>query len=196
MAFYIFITLFLVLLNVFFIAAEFAIVKVRSSQIAMKAKTGNRVAILSAYIIGHLDGYLAAAQLGIALASLGLGWVSEPVVSKVILIVMSFVGLEINPELAHQIALPVAFAIITILHIVYSELVPKSMAILRAETNTLVIAYPLNIFYWVFKPFIWVLNGFVNVILKIFGMPAVLGSKVHSSDELKYLIQQGKFNQW
>ncbi len=184
------ITLTLVLLNGFFVAAEFAIVKVRASQIKIKADDGNKAAILSTHIVGHLDGYLAATQLGITLASLGLGWVGEPVVSKIILNIFSFVGLDMEPELAHQIALPVAFAIITVLHIVFGELAPKSMAIQKPESTTLAIAYPLNLFYYVFKPFIWILNGFANVILKAFGIQAVHGSDIHSSDELKYLIQQ------
>lgn len=184
------ITLFLVLLNGFFVAAEFAIVKVRASQIEMRAQNGHGAAKLSSHIIHHLDGYLAATQLGITLASLGLGWVGEPVVSKIILGVFAGFGLQLSPELAHQIALPIAFAIITVLHIVFGELAPKSMAIQRPESTTLLIAYPLNAFYYIFKPFIWVLNGFANVILKLFGIHAVHGAEVHSSDELKYLLQQ------
>ncbi|MBC7885397.1 MAG: HlyC/CorC family transporter [Saprospiraceae bacterium] len=184
------ITLTLVLLNGFFVAAEFAIVKVRASQIKIKADEGNRAAILSAHIVSHLDGYLAATQLGITLASLGLGWVGEPVVSKIIMGIFTFAGLEMSPELAHQIALPVAFAIITVLHIVFGELAPKSMAIQKPEATTLIIAYPLNLFYYIFRPFIRVLNGFANVILRAFGIHPVHGADIHSSDELKYLIQQ------
>ncbi len=190
MFFDILITLFLVLLNGFFVAAEFAIVKVRSSQIEMKAQGGSRSAKLSSYIIGNLDGYLAATQLGITLASLGLGWVGEPVVSKIIFNVINGLGVEIEPDLAHKIALPFAFAVITVLHIVFGELAPKSIAIQRAETTTLIIAYPLNIFYFIFKPFISVLNGFANVILRIIGIEAVHGSELHSAEELKYLINQ------
>lgn len=195
MASEIFITLFLVLLNGFFVAAEFAIVKVRASKIEMKAQSGNRAAILSTKIIGRLDGYLAATQLGITLASLGLGWVGEPVVSKIILAFMHLVGFNPDPELAHKIALPVAFSIITVLHIVFGELAPKSMAIQRPETTTLWVAYPLNVFYYVFRPFIWVLNGIANVILRLFGIHAVHGSEVHSSDELKFLVQQTSENE-
>jgi CBS domain containing-hemolysin-like protein len=184
------ITLILVSLNGFFVAAEFAIVKVRASQIEMKALSGNSSAKLSAHIIDHLDGYLAATQLGITLASLGLGWVGEPVVSKIILQIFHLFGLEMSPELSHQIALPIAFLIITVLHIVFGELAPKSLAIQRPESTTLLIAYPLNIFYIIFRPFIRLLNGFANIILKLFGINAIHGSEVHSSDELKYLVQQ------
>lgn len=192
MALQIFITFLLVFMNGFFVAAEFAIVKVRASQLELQAQKGNRFAILGKHIITHLDGYLAATQLGITLASLGLGWIGEPVVSKVILGIVHILGLEITEELAHQIALPVAFAIITVLHIVFGELAPKSIAIQRAERTTLAIAYPLQFFYVVFKPFIWMLNGIANVILKSFGISSVHGAEVHSSDELKFLVQQGK----
>jgi CBS domain containing-hemolysin-like protein len=184
------ITLALVLLNGFFVAAEFAIVKVRASQIEVKAQSGHRAARLSSHIVHNLDGYLAATQLGITLASLGLGWVGEPVVSKIIIQIFDIFGLQLAPEMAHNIALPVAFAIITVLHIVFGELAPKSMAIQKPESTTLWVAYPLNAFYYIFKPFIWVLNGFANIILKAFGIHSAHGSEVHSSDELKYLIQQ------
>jgi CBS domain containing-hemolysin-like protein len=184
------ITFFLVLLNGFFVAAEFAIVKVRASQLEVKAQGGNSAAKLSSHIVHNLDGYLAATQLGITLASLGLGWVGEPVVSKIIIGIFDLLGLELAEATAHNLALPIAFAIITVLHIVFGELAPKSMAIQKPEATTMWVAYPLNAFYYIFKPFIWVLNGFANVILRAFGIHSAHGSEVHSSDELKYLIQQ------
>ena len=141
------ITFFLVFLNGFFVAAEFAIVKVRSSQLELRIKEGNRFAKLSKHIVSHLDGYLAATQLGITLASLGLGWIGEPVVSKIIINLMEISGFEANPELAHKIALPLAFIIITVLHIVFGELAPKSLAIQRSEKTTLFVAYPLQFFF-------------------------------------------------
>ncbi len=192
MAFDIFITVLLVSFNGFFVAAEFAIVKVRSSQLEIKVNEGNRVAILSKHIVSHLDGYLAATQLGITLASLGLGWIGEPVVSKIIINIMDLMGFVANPELAHKIALPVAFVIITILHIVFGELAPKSLAIQRSEKTTLFIAYPLQFFFIIFRPFIWILNGIANLILKTIGITAVHGLDVHSSEELKYLVQEGQ----
>ena len=192
MAFDIFITVLLVSFNGFFVAAEFAIVKVRSSQLEIKVNEGNRVAILSKHIVSHLDGYLAATHLGITLASLGLGWIGEPVVSKIIINIMDLMGFVANPELAHKIALPVAFVIITILHIVFGELAPKSLAIQRSEKTTLFIAYPLQFFFIIFRPFIWILNGIANLILKTIGITAVHGLDVHSSEELKYLVQEGQ----
>jgi CBS domain containing-hemolysin-like protein len=192
MALDIFITFLLVFFNGFFVAAEFAIVKVRSSQLEIKVKEGNRVALLSRHIVMHLDGYLAATQLGITLASLGLGWIGEPVVSKIIINLMEMGGFNANPELAHKIALPFAFVIITVLHIVFGELAPKSLAIQRSESTTLFIAYPLQFFFVIFRPFIWVLNGIANFILKGIGITNVHGSDIHSSEELKYLVQEGQ----
>jgi CBS domain containing-hemolysin-like protein len=186
------ITLLLVSFNAFFVAAEFSIVKVRASQLEMKVQSGNRVAIIAKHIISRLDGYLAATQLGITLASLGLGWIGEPVVSKIIIKVMSLSGVEIAPELAHEIALPVAFLIITVLHIVFGELAPKSIAIQRSQRTVLLVALPLQFFFFVFRPFIWVLNGTANLLLKALGISNVQGREVHSSDELKYLVRQGK----
>src|SRR5215216_2464041 len=185
-------TLVLVLMNGFFVAAEFAIVKVRASQLEIKVQEGNRAATMAKHIVGHLDGYLASTQLGITLASLALGWIGEPVVSRIIIAIMRLFGLSISEELAHDIALPVAFAIISILHIVFGELAPKSIAIQRSEKTTLLISYPLQFFYILFKPFIWMLNGIASIILKTLGVSSVHGAEVHSSDELKFLVEQGK----
>ncbi len=184
------ITLVLVFLNGFFVAAEFAIVKIRISQLEQKVQDGNKMAILSKHIVSNLDGYLAATQFGITLASLGLGWIGEPVVSKLLLNGVALFGIEVDPELAHQIALPVAFGIITVLHIVFGELAPKSIAIQRPEATTLFLSYPLQGFYLVFKPIVWLLNGIANLLLKGIGITPTHGSEVHSSDELKYLVQQ------
>jgi len=186
------ITLVLVFLNGFFVAAEFAIVKIRASQLEQKAQEGNAMAILSKKIVANLDGYLAATQFGITLASLGLGWIGEPVVSKILISGMELIGISLAPELAHQIALPAAFAIITVLHIVFGELAPKSIAIQRPEATTLFLSYPLHGFYLVFRPVVWILNGIANFILKGIGITPTHGSEVHSSDELRYLVQQQK----
>jgi len=187
----IFLTLLLVFLNGFFVAAEFAIVKVRESQLETKAQTSNSGAVkLALKIVGNLDGYLAATQLGVTLASLGLGWVGEPVVSKVIIGMFEILGINISEELSHQIALPAAFVLISVLHIVFGELAPKSIAIQKAETTTIVLAYPLNFFYVIFRPFIFVLNGLAGALLKTVGIRATHGAEIHTTDELKYLIQQ------
>lgn len=191
MALEILLTFFLVFLNGFFVASEFAIVKVRASQLEVKAQEGHRAANLASHIVTHLDGYLAATQLGITLASLGLGWIGEPVFSKILIAGMHGVGIQLTEQVAHSISMPIAFSVITMLHIVFGELAPKSLAIQRAEQVTLVVSFPLRVFYLVFRPFIWALNGISNVMLKLVGITPSHETEVHSHDELKFLIQQG-----
>lgn len=187
----IFLTLFLVFLNGFFVAAEFAIVKVRLSQIELKIRTGNKLAIIAKNLTQHLDSYLSATQLGITLASLGLGWIGESVVAQVIKNIMIFVGITLTPSLIHQIALPVAFVTITILHIVFGELAPKSIAIQRPENVSLIVSVPLRIFYFIFKPFIWLLNSFANLMIRLIGFqPSTAESGLHTSEELLLLLEE------
>jgi CBS domain containing-hemolysin-like protein len=189
--FKIFLTFFLVALNGFFVAAEFAIVKVRASQIEIKAKSGSRVANIAKFITQHLDGYLAATQLGITLASLGLGWVGESVMHSIVHDLL--INFNLSEVYITSISTFIAFLFITVMHIVFGELAPKSIAIQRPVATTLFIAFPLQGFYLVFRPFIWVLNGFANVILKIFGISNIGGHEsVHSTEELYYLLDQGK----
>jgi CBS domain containing-hemolysin-like protein len=184
------VTILLVLLNGFFVAAEFAIVKVRSSQIALEK--GNYSKRAAEKIINNLDGYLAATQLGITLASLGLGWVGEDVMSRIILGVMHKFGLPISEAMAHNIALPIAFAVLTVLHIVFGELAPKSIAIRYPTTTTLQVSIPLQIFYYVCRPFIWLLNGFANLILRLIGVKPISEAEIHSEDELKLIIAESE----
>ena len=191
MALDIFITIFLVFLNGFFVAAEFAIVKVRSSQIALQVSSSSKRA--AQIIIDNLDGFLAATQLGITLASLGLGWIGEDVVSHLILNLMEALGFQLAPELAHNIALPVAFTILTVMHIVFGELAPKTLAIRYPTATTLSVSTPLRAFHFVFKPFISVLNGFANLILKMMGIKPVHESEeIHSEEELKLIIAESE----
>ncbi len=178
-------------MNAFFVAAEFAIVKVRISQIELRVRSGSRLAKLTKHLILHLDSYLSATQLGITLASLGLGWIGEPIVAKVLTDLIHFLGIGISDQLIHKISLPLAFVVITILHIVFGELAPKSLAIQRSEQVSLLIAFPLRLFYFVFSPFIWILNGFANLFIKIIGFEPVTESQnLHSSDELRYIIEE------
>jgi len=188
-----FFTFFLVFLNGFFVAAEFALVKVRASQIEIKAKTGSRVAKIAKHMTQHLDGYLAATQLGITLASLGLGWVGEEVMTDIVSKFFNFINIDMSSSVATNIGHVLAFAIITVLHIVFGELAPKSLAIQRPIGTTMGIALPLHFFYIVFRPFIWLLNGFANFILKLIGITTIGGHDAHhSSEELQYLLDQGK----
>lgn len=183
--------LFLVFLNGFFVAAEFAIVKVRASQIEIKAKTGSRIGKMAKNILHHLDGYLAATQLGITLASLGLGVVGERVMHEIIHDSLASFG--VGEALITTISTIVAFSIITIMHIVFGELAPKSLAIQRPVATTLFVAIPLHAFYILFRPAIWLLNGFATIILKPFGIDTSAGHEaLHSNEELQYLLDQGK----
>jgi CBS domain containing-hemolysin-like protein len=193
------ITLLFVFLNGFFVAAEFAIVKVRSSQLELKAQAGSRAATLSKRIVSHLDAYLAATQFGITIASLALGWIGEPVVSKMVIGFFDLIGVDFQPFSIlgatisiKAISIGLAFFLITTLHIVLGELAPKSLAIQRSEQTTLFIAYPLHGFYWIIRPFIWLLNGIANLVLKSVGLHTVSEQEAYSSDELRYLVDQAK----
>ena len=187
-------TIFLVLLNGFFVAAEFAIVKVRTSQIDVRTDLSPVVAKMAKMIVNNLDSYLAATQLGITLASLGLGFVGEGAIAPVIVKIFDGFGWT-GPEwvtIANNTAVWGAFAVITVLHIVFGELAPKSLAIQFPAKTTFSVAWPLRIFYVVFGPVIWMMNGLANFILKIFGIRAIHGSEIHSEEELKMIISESQ----
>ncbi len=185
-------TLLLVFLNAFFVAAEFSIVKVRASQIELQIRNGSKLAPIVKNLINNLDAYLSATQLGITLASLGLGWIGEPIVAKIILDIAGFFNIPIAPELAHDIALPLAFVAITFLHIVFGELAPKSLAIQKPEQVSMVVSVPLRLFYFVFRPFIWTLNSIANLFIKQIGFERVTEDiEQHSEEELRLLLEEG-----
>ncbi len=183
-------TLFFVFLNGFFVAAEFAIVKVRHSQIEMRAREGNFFAGIAKSILEHLDAYLSASQLGITLASLGLGWIGESVVSAIVLDVAVLLGLTLSPDVLHTVSVILAFSIITVLHIVVGEMAPKSLAIRRSESVTLAVAVPMRAFFIVFRPIISSLNWMSNAMLRAVGIEPAPEHDVHSPDELRYLIAE------
>ena len=182
----------LVLLNGFFVAAEFSIVKVRYSQIHLRAEKGSKVAKKAEHLINHLDTYLSATQLGITLASLGLGWIGEPVVARLISAILIGLNISIPEETLHAISLPLGFLIITILHIVFGELAPKSIAIRKSETTALTISYPLYWFFIIFSPFIWLMNSLSNLFLRMIGIKPVGEHEIHSTEELQLLVKQSK----
>lgn len=185
-------TIFLVLLNGFFVAAEFAIVKVRSSQIEVNQDINSGVSNVAKLIVNNLDSYLAATQLGITLASLGLGWVGESSLMPVVIKIFQLVGLT-GPEwmsFAQNFSFIIAFIIITILHIVFGELAPKSLAIQYPTKTTFTIAWPLRVFYFVFRPVIWLMNGLANMILRMFGIKPIHGGDIHTEEELKMIITE------
>jgi CBS domain containing-hemolysin-like protein len=182
-----------VLLNGFFVAAEFAIVKLRATKVdALAEKNGWRGHILRT-VHNQLDAYLSACQLGITLASLGLGWVGEPAFAHLLEPLLAGIGIE-SPKLIHGIAFFTAFFIISYLHIVVGELAPKSWAIRKPELLSLWTAAPLYMFYWAMYPAIFLLNASANAILRVAGQgePGPHHEHHYSRDELKLILHSSR----
>jgi len=186
--FYLLGTLLLVLLNAFFVASEFAIVKMRPTRLEQLVREGDARAALALRVSQHLDAYLSANQLGITLASLGLGWIGEPAIAHGIEPYLAWLGTWSGVG-AHGISIGIAFAVITSLHTVVGELAPKSLAIQMTERVTLLTVYPLHGFYLVMWPVIWLLNTMANGFVRIFGLkPASDAEMAHTSEELRLLL--------
>jgi CBS domain containing-hemolysin-like protein len=180
--------LLLVLLNGFFVAAEFALVKVRDTQLEPLVTKGQRRGKVARKLVRNLDAALSATQLGITLASLGLGWIGEPVFASLLEPLMKAFQIE-SPEVQHSISFAIGFSIITFLHIVAGELAPKSLAIRKSLSTTLWIAQPLDWFYKFSYPFIWALNHTANWLLRHVGIePITEGELVHSEEELRLIL--------
>jgi len=182
----------------FFVASEFAIVKVRASRIDQLISEGNKRAVAAKKVISSLDEYLSANQLGITITSLGLGWLGEPTVEKLLLPL--FERIHLSPSLAHVLSFAIAFGSITFLHVVVGELAPKTLAIQKAEAITLFTAKPLILFYKVMYPFIWLLNTSARIVTSIFGLkPASEHELAHSEEELRLILSEsyksGEINQ-
>ncbi|NBV85966.1 MAG: HlyC/CorC family transporter [Verrucomicrobia bacterium] len=183
----------LVGLNGFFVASEFAIVKVRASQLEALHAAGDRKARLAMEVTENLEAYLSATQLGITLASLALGWVGEPFVAA--LIGPSLYALGVASEtVANTISVGVAFASITFLHIVLGELAPKTLAISKPVPTTLWVSVPLKFFYQVFRPAIWFLNGAANLFLRKIMRISPIGEHelAHSEEELRVILAESE----
>jgi len=182
----------LVAANGFFVASEFALVKVRTSQLRPMAKTGGWRVKFALRATEHLDAALSATQLGITLASLGLGWLGEPFIAHRIEPVLKHFGIT-EPATIKSIGFALAFTAITFLHIVLGELAPKSLAIQRPKSVSLNTAAPLMLFYWVFFPFIWFLNGTANRLLRWCGLePASDAEHAFSSEELEHVFSNAR----
>jgi len=184
------IALFLVLLNGFFVASEFSIVKVRYSQIQIKVAEGNMMAKKAATIINKLDAYLSATQLGITLASLALGWVGESTLHHVFEMLFYSLDLSVTESTITTISVICSFMIITMMHIIFGELVPKSIAIRKPESTTFFVSYPLTLFYNIFKPFIWLMNYISNTFLRVIKIDPATENEIHSTEELQLLVKQ------
>lgn len=189
---------FLIAWTAFFVASEFAIVKVRTSRINQLILEGNKKAEAAKKVISNLDGYLSACQLGITITALGLGWLGEPTVERIL---HPFFGrLGIQESISQILSFLIAFSLITFLHVVVGELAPKTIAIHKAESITLSLAVPLIWFYKVMYPFIWALNSSARFVAGFFGLKPVSEHEIALSEEelriiLSESLKSGEINQ-
>ncbi|OWA37947.1 hypothetical protein B9G55_05195 [Saccharibacillus sp. O16] len=184
----------LVGLNGFFVAAEFAMVRLRESRLATMAESGSKRAGFARSMVNNLDAYLSACQLGITLASLGLGWIGEPAVASFLRPMFHSFGWN-NEAAIHGTSVAIGFIIITMLHIVIGELAPKSMAIRKTEAVALTAAAPMVFFYKTMYPFIWALNGMANSLLRLLRIePASELDSAHTEEEIRILVKESNKN--
>lgn len=188
----------LIAMTGFFVATEFAVVKIRSTRIDQLVAEGNKNAIAAKKVISNLDEYLSACQLGITVTALGLGWLGEPTVER--LLHPLFERLELGGSVVSILSFVIAFVSVTFLHVVVGELAPKTLAIQKAETVTLLFARPIILFYKIMYPFIWVLNGSARAFTGLFGLkPASEHELAHSEEELRIILSEsyesGEINQ-
>ncbi len=186
-----FLVVVLVLTNAFFVAAEFALVGARRTRLEAMARAGDRKAALARRAVQSLDRYISATQLGITLSSLGLGWIGEPALAHLIEDLFAFLPNTAQAIATHTVASIVAFAIITVLHIILGELVPKALALLFPEQVSGWVVAPLMGFSWVMAGPIWLLNGTANWLLRLFGIdPPGEHERLHSPEEIRMLVEQ------
>ncbi|MDP7992412.1 hemolysin family protein [Bacillus sp. MHSD_36] len=188
----------LIALTGFFVAVEFAIIKVRSSRIDQLVSEKRRGALAAKKVTSNLDEYLSACQLGITITALGLGWLGEPTIKH--LLEPLFLKLHVSPAISSTVSFIIAFAVITFLHVVIGELAPKTFAIQKAEQVSLLLSKPLIYFYRVMYPFIWALNGSARLVTGLFGLhPASEHEVAHSEEELRLILSEsyesGEINQ-
>ncbi|PFQ80612.1 hemolysin family protein [Priestia megaterium] len=173
----------------FFVATEFAIVKVRSSKIDQLVAEGKKGAVSAKKVITHLDEYLSACQLGITVTAMGLGVLGEPTVERLLSPV--FMKFDLNESITHLLSFGIAFIVMTYLHVVVGELAPKTFSIQKAEAVTLLFSAPIIWFYKIMYPFIWILNGSARILVGMFGLkPASEHELAHSEEELRLLLAE------
>lgn len=183
----------LVLANAFFVAAEFALVAVRRSRIDEMVENGEAGAARVKVALANLDRYIAGTQLGITIASLALGWVGEPAIAYLVDRTLGVFGIVLAESTAHSAAgVLVSFFVLTFLHIVLGELAPKSLALVRPEAVSKVVAAPLMLFSRVMAPLIWVFNGAANALLRMVGIGPATEAQGHSPEELRLLVMQAR----
>ncbi len=186
---------FLVFLNGFFVAAEFAMVKIRPTQVDAMHRQGDPRAKVAQTLVDNLDAYLSVCQLGITVASLGLGWIGEPALAELIEPVVTAAGVT-NPTVLHSIAFAIAFSIITFLHVVVGELAPKSLAIRYPVQVTRSSGWGMVFFYYISWPFMKLLNGAALLLLKLLGVPPSDETEMaHTEEELEHLVRHASEGQ-
>ena len=181
------ITILLVLLNGFFVAAEYSFIRVRETQLDELGERGNPAAKRARKMSAQLDSYIAAAQLGVTLASLAIGWIGEPAVAELIAPLFGWLR-DAAEGVYHVLAFAIAFAVITYAHIVIGELAPKYLAIQRALRIALICAYPLDLFYQIVRPFNWLVSKSANAVVRWLGIRPREALDAHSDEELKMLV--------
>lgn len=193
----IFLIILLIALTAFFVATEFAIIRLRSSRVDQLVLEGRKNALAVRRVTSHLDAYLSACQLGITMTALGLGWLGEPTVEAMLHPLFDRMGL--HESVSTVLSFIIAFAVVTYLHVVLGELAPKSAAIQKAEAISFLVAKPIIWFHRIAFPFIWLLNGSANQFIKLFGLkPASEGDEAHSEEEIRIILtdsyESGKIN--
>jgi CBS domain containing-hemolysin-like protein len=182
----------LILANAFFVAAEFALVKVRGARIEDLARRGSPLARVARKVINNLDASLAAAQLGVTFASLGLGWIGEPAVAQGIEPLLNLIGIW-SPAVVHGFSFAVAFALITALHIIVGEQMPKFLGIRNPQEVALWTSLPFLLFSWCFYPALWLLNACANGLLRLLGVRDVSAQDLaHSEEELRVILSESQ----
>ncbi|MGL4248702.1 MAG: CNNM domain-containing protein, partial [Lactococcus garvieae] len=173
----------------FFVASEFSLVKIRKSRLETLAAEGNKQAKLAIVVVEHLDSYLSACQLGITLTSLAIGWVGESTIHALLAPVIHY--LPLPNTIAESFSIVLAFLLITFVHVVIGELIPKSLSISKTEAVVLAVVRPLHYFYKVTYPFVWLLNVSASSIGKLFNLSlASEGEETHSEEELLLIANQ------
>lgn len=189
MALNLFLLFLLIALTAFFVATEFAIVKVRTSKIDQLITEGKKGAVSAKKVVSHLDEYLSACQLGITVTALGLGWLGEPTIEAMMHPIFNYFSL--NESLTEILSFGIAFSLVTFLHVVIGELAPKTVAIQKAETITLLFSGPIILFYKIMFPFIWLLNGSARTVVRVFGIEQASEHELaHSEEELRILLSE------
>ena len=184
----IFVIIFLLFVNGFFVSAEFALVKVRKTRLEQLINEGNNNAKIALKLTEDMNKMLAAAQLGVTIASIALGWVADDTLAKLLEPIIEILPFAHSEIAAHAVALPVAFILVTYFHVLLGEQLPKCLALKHTESFALVIAAPMSLFIKILKPFVWLLQVSGDYLLKILKADSVDESLVHSTEELDMLV--------